>query len=533
MRSTFVFGALVVSILEVAAFFLWPPGLWSLILVGPLLLVGFVDYFQKTHAVRRNFPLIGNFRYLFEAIRPEINQYFVESNQDGVPFSREARSIVYQRAKGVLDTLPFGTQVDVYAPGYEWVDHSLAPTRVDPESLRVKIGGPDCRQPYDASLLNISAMSFGALSTHAILALNGGAHDGHFAHNTGEGGLSPYHLAPGGDLIWQIGTGYFGCRTPDGRFDASAFAEKAGSEAVRMIEIKLSQGAKPGHGGILPARKLTAEIAAIRGVPLGRDVVSPASHTAFTTPLEMMRFIDELRELSGGKPVGIKLCLGRHHELLALCKAMRESGIAPDYIAVDAGEGGTGAAPLELANYVGTPGLEGLVYVHNALVGFGLRDRIRLISSGKITTAFDMVRRMALGADLVYAARAWMLALGCIQALRCNANNCPTGVATQNPNLVAGLDVADKRKRVARFHRETIHALAEMLSAMGLEHPSQLRPRHIRRRISRFEIADYGSLYSFLDEGALLEESAPERFEDDLVDADPNSFAVSLSTRPA
>ena len=526
MRRMFLVGALVVVLGELAAAWFWPVGLWSLILFGPLLIVGFSDYFQRSHAVRRNFPLIGNLRYFFESIRPEINQYFVESNRDGMPFSREARSLVYQRAKGELDTLPFGTQMDVYAPGYEWVNHSLAPKHLDWQSLRVKIGGPDCGLPYNASLLNISAMSFGSLSKNAILALNGGARDGNFAHNTGEGGISPYHLEPGGDLIWQLGTGYFGCRQKDGSFDEEAFREKAGNGAVKMIEIKLSQGAKPGHGGILPAAKLTPEIARIRGVDLGRDVISPAAHRAFSSPRGMMTFVARLRELSGGKPIGIKLCLGSHREFFCLCKAMHETGITPDYIAVDSGEGGTGAAPLELSNHMGAPGIDGLVFVHNALLGFGLREHIRLMASGKITTAFDMVRRLALGADLIYSARAMMLALGCIQALRCNSNHCPTGVATQKPGLVTGLVVADKRARVARYHQDTLKSLAEVLGAMGLESPSQLRPHHIMCRVNCFEITDYGQLFTPLKPGSLIGDQVPESYARALATADPNAFTI-------
>ena len=430
----------ILSIVTCALFKSW---VWYLLIpVLPLVVIGIRDCIQTRHAIKRNFPLIGNFRYLFEEIRPEINQYFVESNTDGVPFSRERRSMVYQRAKSTLDTLPFGTQKDVYEEGYEWVNHSMIPNTVNPERLRVTVGGPDCTQPYDCSIFNISAMSYGALSKNAIMALNEGAQMGHFAHNTGEGGVTPYHLR-GGDLIWQIGTGYFGCRKPDGTFDPAAFAHCAKQDAVKMIELKISQGAKPGHGGILPGSKVDAEIASIRKVPLGEDVISPSAHSAFSNPTELLQFVRQLRELSNGKPVGFKICVGKRREFLSVCKAMISTGITPDFIVVDGGEGGTGAAPLEFSNHIGCPLNEGLIFVHNALVGIGKRDDIKIISAGKIASAFDMIKRLALGADICYSARAFMLALGCIQALRCNHNNCPTGVATQDKTLVSGLVVSD------------------------------------------------------------------------------------------
>jgi glutamate synthase domain-containing protein 2 len=504
MRKIFLIGLFIVIVLEVLAALYAPIWLLSLIVVGPLAAIGLVDAFQTRQAIRRNFPIVGNFRYIFEMIRPEINQYFVESNSDGVPFSREERSVIYQRAKKHLDSLPFGTQKDVYATGYEWLNHSIMATHIDTKSLRVQIGGPSCKQPYSASIFNISAMSFGALSSSAVLALNGGAKDGGFAHNTGEGGLSPYHLENGGDLIWQIGTGYFSARTPDGRFSESEFAKRAVLPQVKMIELKLSQGAKPGHGGILPAAKITPEIAAIRGVPMGQDVLSPPSHTEFKTPVEMMQFIQRLREASGGKPVGFKLCLGKRREFLAICKAMVKTGITPDYIDVDGGEGGTGAAPLEFSNHMGTPGVEGLIFVHNALVGFGLRDRVKVLTSGKVTTGFGIIKRLALGADAIYSARAFMMALGCIQALRCNSNHCPTGVATQDPGLVAGLVISDKRRRVATYHSETMHSLAHMLGAMGLESASELEPWHVMRRVSSTEVKHYGEIFEYIADRSLL-----------------------------
>jgi glutamate synthase domain-containing protein 2 len=512
MRKLWIGIVLVWAVATAAGALYLPSSLWHLVLTGPLVFFGTVDFFQRRHAIRRNFPLIGRARYLFEAIRPEINQYFVESNTDGMPFSREQRSIVYQRAKRVLDTVPFGTQKSVDDVGYEWVNHSMIPTKIKIDDTRVTVGSKDCKQPYSASVMNISAMSYGSLSDRAVMALNRGARAGGFAHNTGEGGISPYHLE-GGDLIWQVGTGYFGCRTAGGGFDPEKFEKNAVRPEVKMIELKLSQGAKPGHGGILPGRKVTPEIAEIRGVEAGKDVNSPPGHSTFSTPLELCEFIGKMRELSGGKPIGIKFALGRRREFLALCKAMKESGITPDYIAVDGGEGGTGAAPLEFANHVGSPGVEGLIFVHNSLVGFGLRSEIKVISAGKITTAFGVVRRLALGADMVYSARAMMLALGCIQALRCNSNHCPAGVATQNPQLVAGLDVTDKGQRVANFHHETMESFVELLGAMGLDHMNELRPYHIMRRVSTHEVRSYQELYEWCEPNELLSGNGPSSYE--------------------
>ncbi|RME72925.1 MAG: FMN-binding glutamate synthase family protein, partial [Planctomycetota bacterium] len=441
--------------------------------------------------------------------RPEIQQYFIESDVDAHPIEREFRALVYQRAKGELETRPFGTERNVYAVGYEWASHSMAPLAPNGQPPRVRVGGPRCTAPYDASLLNISAMSFGALSAAAVRALNRGAAAGGFAHNTGEGGISPYHLEGGGDLIWQIGTGYFGCRTPDGRFDPDRFAENARRPSVRMIEIKLSQGAKPGHGGVLPGCKVTPEIAAIRGVEPWKTVFSPPGHSAFSTPLELVAFVERLRELSGGKPVGIKLCLGRVREFLALCKAMRETGDGPDFITVDGGEGGTGAAPLEFANSIGMPARDAWSYAHNALVGAGCRERVRLFASGKILSGFHMIRALALGADVCLSARGFMLALGCIQALRCNSDRCPTGITTQNPWLTRGLVVEDKAQRVERFHRATVEAACELLGAMGLRAIDGLCPRCIFRRVGDMQVRSYAELYEWLEPGALLDGSAP------------------------
>jgi glutamate synthase domain-containing protein 2 len=501
----------------------WTHGAWSLALVVPILLVGACDMLQTRQAVRRNFPVIGRARYLLEAIRPEINQYFVESNTSGTPFSREARSVVYQRAKNVIDTLPFGTERDVYETGYEWINHSIRARRASEHSPRILFGGRDCHQPYLASVLNAGAMSFGALSHAAVSALNRGAKAGGFAHNTGEGGLSPYHLE-GGDVVWQLGTAYFGARDPDGNFSDEQFTRRARLESVKMIEIKLSQGAKPGHGGILPAAKLTPEIAAIRGVPLGRDVLSPPAHAVFETPIELLEFVARLRRLSGGKPIGFKLCVGKRSEFLAICKAILETGILPDFITVDGAEGGTGAAPVEFSNVVGTPLVEGLVFVHNSLQGVGVRSHVRVLASGRVVTGFDIAHKLAIGADAVYSARAMMFALGCIQARRCNTNSCPTGVATQDPELVRGLVVSDKATRVANFHRNTVKAFCEIIAAAGLDHPRDLRPWHIVRRVSPTEVRTYAEIFDYLQPGDLLAGRVPDGYRRAWDAARPDSF---------
>ncbi|MCK6479318.1 MAG: FMN-binding glutamate synthase family protein [Planctomycetes bacterium] len=513
-----------------AAFLYGPPWeRWNMLTWLPaalflgLWVVGLLDMTQHRRAVLRNFPVIGHFRYLFESIRPEINQYFVESETDGRPFSRELRSIAYQRAKGALDTRPFGTILDLTVEGAEWMAHSIA-ARPPAPPPRIPVGAGRCAKPYEASLLNVSAMSYGALSRNAVLALNGGARKGGFYHNTGEGGLSPHHLAPGGDLVWQLGTGYFGARSPDGRFDGGMFRERASAPQVRMIEVKLSQGAKPGHGGILPAAKVTAEIASIRGVPMGRDVVSPPAHTAFSTPTGLLEFVARLRELSGGKPVGFKLCVGRRDEFLGICKAMLATGLRPDFITVDGAEGGTGAAPLEFSNFVGVPLSEGLSFVDNALRGIGVRGEVRVVASGRIITGFDMARRLALGADFCNSARGMMFSLGCIQALRCNSNACPTGVATQHPDLVAGLDVGDKTERVYRFHRHTVEALMDLLGASGHEHPSSLRPHHIFRRVGDSRVLHYGEIHPRIEEGCLAAGAAPAGFREAWEQASADRF---------
>jgi len=482
-----------------------------LIVFGALAIIGTMDLLQTRHAVLRNYPLSAHIRFILEEIRPEIRQYFLESEKDGTPFSRDQRAIVYQRAKHALDKRPFGTQNDVYASGYEWLQHSMAPKRANKKHFRVNVGGPECSRPYEASIFNISAMSFGALSPNAIRALNIGAKKGGFAHDTGEGGLSPYHRENGGDIIWEIGSGYFGCRNLDGTFNADKFAETAQNDQVKMVELKLSQGAKPGHGGVLPSAKVTLEISKTRGVSLGKDCISPSQHSAFATPIELMQFIATMRRLSGGKPAGFKLCIGHPWEFLAICKAMLETGIYPDFIVVDGKEGGTGAAPLEFVDHLGMPLREGLNFVHNALVGINARDRIRLGAAGKIISAFDIARVMALGADWCNAARGFMFALGCIQSQSCHTDRCPTGVSTQDKTRQRALVVPDKSERVYNFHRATIESLAELVAAAGLDHPTDFRPAHFSRRVSPHEVMNFAELYPALLPGALLGGSVTDK----------------------
>ncbi len=502
------------------------PVWWFLILTFFVWCVAIYDANQKHHSILRNFPLIGRVRWTVEALRPYLQQYVLETDTGGAPISRMFRTIVYQRAKNNRETVPFGTQLDTYENGYEWIGHSLSARELKEmdDDPRVNIGGPDCKKPYSASVLNISAMSFGSLSKNAILALNKGAAKGGFFHNTGEGGLTPYHLENGGDVVWQIGTGYFGCRTKDGRFDEKTFEEKAQLEQVKMIEIKLSQGAKPGHGGILPAYKNTPEIADIRGVEPGTQVDSPPRHSAFSTPIEMVDFIAKLRKLSGGKPVGIKLALGRKSEFVAMCKAMVKTGVTPDFITVDGGEGGTGAAPLEYTNSIGFPLREALAFVDDCLIGFDLRHKIKIIASGKIITAFQLAKNLSLGADLCNSARGMMLALGCVQSLSCNTNRCPTGVATQDPKLTKGLDVADKSIRVYLFHKKTLHALMDILSSTGHVSTTELNRTHIFRRVNQCNIARYDEIFPLVKRGSLLQDEVPERFKLHVKEANADSF---------
>ncbi len=497
-----IFGALL------AMFSLTAFGVGGLYLAvfGALSLLGLRDVLQSKHAILRNYPVIGHFRFLLEFIRPEMRQYFLESDNEAAPFSRAQRSLVYQRAKGESDKRPFGTQLDVGAEGYEWINHSMAPTKIASHDFRITVGheASGCKQPYAMSVFNISAMSFGALSANAILALNHGAKRGGFAHDTGEGSISQHHRVHGGDLVWEIGSGYFGCRNDDGSFNAEKFAANACDAQVKMIELKLSQGAKPGHGGVLPGPKVTAEIAAARGVPEGVDCVSPAAHSAFSTPLEMMHFIAYLRDLSGGKPTGFKLCIGHPWEWFAIVKAMQATGITPDFIVVDGAEGGTGAAPLEFTDHVGAPLQEGLLLVHNTLKGVNLRDRIRLGCAGKVVSAFDIARMMALGADWCNSARGFMFALGCIQAQACHTGHCPTGVTTQDAHRQKALHVPTKADRVYNFHQQTLHALQEMVQAAGLMHPSAISAHHIVRRLDDNQVRLLANLVPQMPDGGLL-----------------------------
>ncbi|WP_018567869.1 FMN-binding glutamate synthase family protein [Streptomyces sp. PsTaAH-124] len=513
---------LLAALAAVAASPWWCFGAVPLLALG---LLGTWDLAQRRHSVLRNYPVLGHARFLLERIRPELQQYFIERNFDGRPFDRDVRTIVYERAKGTDAEQPYGTERDVHLPGYEYLVPSMAPRRAPRTPPRVRIGGPDCRRPYDMALLNVSAMSFGSLSANAILALNGGAAAGGFAHDTGEGGLSAYHLRPGGDLVWEIGTGYFGCRTQDGDFDPAEFADKAAHDHVKCVSLKLSQGAKPGIGGVLPGSKVNAEIAEVRGVPRGRTVISPPYHRLFSTPRELVRSVARLRELSGGKPTGFKLCVGSRQQFLAVCKAMLEEGTAPDFIVVDGGEGGTGAAPLEFADHVGAPLTEGLLTVHNALVGAGLRDHVRIGASGKIATGSDLVKRLVQGADYGNAARAMMFALGCIQAQRCHTNTCPSGVATQDARRARALDVRDKTPRVRRFQEATVAGALEIMASMGVTDPAGLRPHMLRRRIDPHTARSYAELYAWLEPGQLLDEP-PEDWAADWRAADPDRFTV-------
>lgn len=500
-----------------------------------LSLMGLWDLLQSKHSILRNYPITARLRFLLEAVRPEMRQYFFETDKDGTPFSRDKRAVVYQRAKGELDKRPFGTQYDVYETQFEWMHHSIAPRPVQAEPFRVSIGGPDCTQPYSASIFNISAMSYGSLSANAVRSLNKGAKIGGFAHDTGEGGFSPYHEEHGGDIIWEIGSGYFSARNRDGSFSPERFAEVAAKPQIKMVELKMSQGAKPGHGGVLPAAKVTAEIARIRGVERGQDCISPSWHSAFDTPVGMMRFIAEMRKLSGGKPAGFKLCVGHTWEFLAIVKAMLETGITPDFIVVDGKEGGTGAAPLEFMDHLGMPLRDGLSFVHAALTGAGLRDRIKIGASGKIVTAFDMARAMSLGADWCNSARGFMFAVGCIQAQTCHTGKCPTGVTSQDPSRSRAIVVSDKSVRVANFHRETLHALAELIAAAGLDHPRQLSPHHFMGRITPDRVASFADMYPTLRPGELLAGTDHPKFRDawDLARADSFMAGATPQARSA
>jgi len=528
-------GRFLIFAVIVACFVISAVGLfWNQWYLAPLLVfgalgaVGIYDVIQTRHSILRNYPVLGHMRFLFEGIRPEIRQYLIESDQDEEPFSRDDRSIVYQRAKGVEDKRPFGTRENVYASGYAWVTHSIQPVHITTSDFRVMIGGKDCKQPYSASLYNISAMSFGALSGNAISALNKGAKAGGFAHDTGEGGISRHHREGGGDIIYEIGSGYYGCRAANGTFDADRFVEQATDPQVKMIEVKISQGAKPGHGGMLPASKISPEIAQARGVPMGVDCVSPAAHSAFSTPVEMMEFIGRLRDLSGGKPTGFKLCIGHRREFMCIVKAMLKTGIVPDFIVVDGKEGGTGAAPLEFANHVGMPLVEGLSFVHNTLRGAGLRDQVKIGAAGKLITSFDIARVLSLGADWVNSARGFMFAIGCIQAQACHTNRCPVGVATQDALRQRALVVPDKAERVARFHKNTMKALAEMTGAAGLSDPNDFLPHHFLMREKQGGMISGAQAHPYLPIGFLLKDGKDfEGFRARWNRADFASFAPS------
>jgi len=513
-RKNFYIGGGVLSGTAVALTAAAPTSLtvWAFnLLVSGYWWRGFSDMKQTRHSIRRNFPVLGNVRYFFESLRPEIRQYFIEGEREASPFHRADRSTVYQRAKLMTDTLPFGARMDMYESGYEWLSHSVWPKHVPEENKRITVGGPHCKQPYSASIFNISAMSFGAISENAILALNEGAKMGNFYHNTGEGGISRFHLRPGGDIVWNVGTGYFGCRDVNGNFCPESFKENALRPQVKMIEIKLSQGAKPAHGGILPRDKITPIIAEARGLKnLNEDCVSPPRHTAFATAVGLIEFVQRLRDLSGGKPIGFKMCLGRPDEFAAILHAMIKLDITPDFITIDGAEGGTGAAPPEFSNRVGVPLLDGLTLVNNMMIGCGIRDRIKVICSGKIITGFHLVKHLALGADLCNSARGMMFALGCIQALKCNTNKCPSGVATQDKDLMAGLDVATKAVRVHNFHQKTVEAAMELIGAVGLTHPDDLQPDHVVKRISQHSVMPFSKLFPTPEPGSLLEQAGPK-----------------------
>jgi glutamate synthase domain-containing protein 2 len=493
------------------------------VLFAAVAALGTYDLVQRRHSILRNYPLLGHMRFLLESIRPELQQYFVERDYDGRPFDRDKRSSIYERAKGVKDEKGYGTELDVTDTGFEWLLHSIA-AKDPPERLpRVRVGGPDCARPYDMALLNVSAMSFGALSSAALTALNRGAAAGGFAHDTGEGGLTRYHLENGADVIWELGSGYFGARTKDGGFDAGEFRDKAAHENVKLVSLKLSQGAKPGIGGQLPGPKVTKEIAEARDVPAGQPCVSPPAHKAFSTPRELVRFIAHMRELAGGKPTGFKLCVGTRRELLAICKAMVTEGITPDFIVVDGAEGGTGAAPMEYADHVGTPLTEGLMTVHNALVGSGLRDRIRVGASGKVATGSDIVKRLAIGADYTNAARAMMMAVGCIMSQQCHLNTCPVGVATQDPRRARALDVPDKTERVRRYQHAAVTEAVRLMGSMGIDGPHQLGPHHLMRRVDTHRTASYAEIYEWLEPDELLNEPRAS-WAADWAAADPDRF---------
>ncbi|CAM4430738.1 FMN-binding glutamate synthase family protein [Flavobacterium terrigena] len=516
MRKVFlIISITILSLTGILIYINWKFGFLLLIFI-PLIMMGLYDMLQSKKTIRRNFPLVGRMRYILEALGPGARQYFIENDTEGKPFNRLQRSLVYQRSKKETDSMPFGTQLNVYEPGYKWINHSIKaiPFSEVNSNPKVKIGSSQCEKPYYASLFNISAMSFGSLSKNAILALNSGAKQGGFFHNTGEGGLSPYHLEPGGDVVWNIGTGYFSCRDSNGKFSYDEFVKRATLDNVKMIEIKFSQGAKPGHGGILPKQKVTDEIAAIRLVEKGNDIISPPRHSAFSNPLELMDFVKLLRKGSGGKPIGMKICIGNKSEFLSICKAMVQTKTYFDFITVDGGEGGTGAAPQEYSDHVGMPLREALAFVYDALNGFGIKNEIKIIASGKVITGFDIIKCLSIGADVCNSARGMMFALGCIQALECHANTCPTGVATQDPRLTKGLVPEEKSVRVARFQHETVKSAMELMASAGLEHPDQVDRTVISARVSSTKIETYYEMYPEIEPGCLLDENTvPKEYQ--------------------
>lgn len=516
MRKAFIIISItILSLTGMLIYVNWKFSLLLLIFI-PLIVMGLYDMYQSKQTIKRNFPLLGRMRYLLESIGPEMRQYFIESDTTGKPFNRLQRSLVYQRSKKETDSMPFGTQLDVYASGYKWINHSIKaiPFAEVNSNPKIKIGSSQCEKPYEASLFNISAMSFGSLSKNAILALNSGAKQGGFYHNTGEGGLSPYHLEPGGDVVWNIGTGYFSCRDKDGKFSYDEFTKRATLDNVKMIEIKFSQGAKPGHGGILPKQKVTDEIAAIRLVEKGNDIISPPRHSAFSNPLELMDFIKLLRKGSGGKPIGMKICIGNKSEFLSICKAMVATKTYFDFITVDGGEGGTGAAPQEYSDHVGMPLREALAFVYDSLNGFGIKDETKIIASGKVITGFDIIKCLSIGADVCNSARGMMFALGCIQALECHANTCPTGVATQDPKLTKGLVPEEKSVRVARFQHETVKSAMELMASAGLRHPDDVDRTVISARIGGSKIETYYEMFPEIEPGCLLNENTvPKEYQ--------------------
>jgi glutamate synthase domain-containing protein 2 len=523
----FVIGILLVlGALTSLAAAIGGPGWWVLAAVLVLLLVlGVHDLVQKKHSILRNYPILGHVRFLMESIRPELQQYFIERNWDGRPFDRDVRSSIYQRAKNINEEQPFGTERDVDTPGYEYLVHSTRPVDPPEQPPRVRIGGKDCRHPYDMALMNVSAMSFGAISANAVQALNQGAAKGGFAHDTGEGGLSRYHRN-GGDLVWEIGSGYFGARTKDGDFDPDKFRDTAADPQVKMTSLKLSQGAKPGIGGVLPGAKVTKEIAEARGVPVGEKCVSPSYHRVFSTPRELLLFVARMRELNGGKPAGFKLCLGSRSDFLAICKAMVAEGVTPDFVIVDGGEGGTGAAPLEYEDHVGTPLTEGLLNVHNCLVGVGLRDQVKVGASAKVASGIDVVKRLIQGADYTNSARSMMMAVGCVQAQTCHTNTCPVGVATQDPKRMRALDVPGKTERVFHYQQQCVHQAVQVMGSMGVTRPEDLRPHMLRRRVSHDEVKSYAEIFHHLQPGQLLSEPPTGRWQRDWALADPDRFTA-------